>query len=43
MEEKTPLQIFEELYRLQNNQDMSQEQRELARDLIGQIWEGGEA
>lgn len=43
VEEKTPLQLFEELYRLQNNQDMSQEQRELARDLIGQIWEGGEA
>ena len=37
---KTPLQLFEELYELQNNQPMSDVQREFARELIESIWEG---
>ena len=38
-EEKTPLQIFEELYRLQNNQDLGEEQRAYLTRLVEEIWE----
>lgn len=38
-EERTPLQLFEELYRLQNNQDFGEEQREYLAGLIEEIWE----
>ena len=36
---KTPLQLFEELYELQNNQPMSEEQRQFAQELIETIQE----
>lgn len=39
VQQKTPLELFEELYELQNNQPMSEEQRAFARDLIEQIRE----
>lgn len=39
---KTPLTLFEELYERQNNQPMSEIQRNYARDLIETIWEGNE-
>ena len=37
---KSPLDLLEELYQLQNNQPMSQVQRTYARELIERIWEG---
>ena len=37
--QKTPLQLFEELYELQNNQPMSQEQRLFAQELIESMQE----
>ena len=37
---KTPLELFEELYELQNNQPMGEEQRAFTRELIESIWEG---
>jgi exonuclease SbcD len=37
---KSPLELFEELYELQNNQKMSQEQRSFTQALIQSIWEG---
>lgn len=39
---KSPLTLFEELYERQNNQPMSEIQRNYARDLIETIWEGNE-
>lgn len=36
---KAPLELFEELYEMQNNQPMSEEQRIFAQDLIESIWE----
>lgn len=38
--EKSPLEVFEELYDKQNNRSMSQEQREFCEALIAEIWEG---
>jgi exonuclease SbcD len=40
VQRKTPLELFEELYEQQNNQPMSEEQRNFARELIESIWEG---
>lgn len=40
VQRKSPLQLFEELYELQNNQPMSREQRDFAMELIESIWEG---
>lgn len=40
VQRKSPLQLFEELYELQNNQPMSPEQREFSSCLIESIWEG---
>ena len=37
---KSPLQLFGELYELQNNQPMSDIQRDFLTELIGNIWEG---
>ena len=37
---RSPLELFDELYELQNNQPMSEEQRGFTRDLIESIWEG---
>jgi len=36
---KSPLALFEELYQLQNNQPMSEIQKQFTRDLIKSIWE----
>jgi len=36
---KSPLELFDELYELQNNQPMSDEQRRFTRELIESIWE----
>lgn len=40
VQRKSPLALFDELYELQNNQPMSEEQRSFARELIESIWEG---
>ena len=37
---KTPLELFRELYELQNNQPMSDVQADFLRELIESIWEG---
>ena len=37
---KSPLDLFDELYELQNNQSMSEAQRTFAQALIESIWEG---
>lgn len=42
VETKSPLELFSEFYRLQNNQDMSPEQSEYMKELIEKIWEGKE-
>lgn len=39
IEQKSPLKLFEEFYSLQNNQPVSQEQRELLTKLIDELWE----
>lgn len=36
---KSPLELFDELYELQNNQPMSDEQRSFTQELIENIWE----
>lgn len=41
VEEKTPFDIFGELYEKQNNQEMNEEQKKLIHDLIEKIWEDG--
>ena len=40
VEQKTPLQLFGELYEQQNNQPMSNEQSRFVQELIESIWEG---
>lgn len=40
VQRKSPLTLFEELYELQNNQPMSDEQRFFVRELMEAIWEG---
>ena len=40
VEQKTPLQLFGELYEQQNNQPMSEEQSRFVQELIESIWEG---
>jgi hypothetical protein len=40
VQRKSPLELFDELYELQNNQPMSDEQRSFAGELIESIWEG---
>ena len=39
VQRKTPLALLEELYALQNNQPMGEQQRAFAQSLIEQIWE----
>lgn len=39
VEHKTPLELFSEFYELQNNQEMSEDQREVVNDMIVSIWE----
>lgn len=38
IEKKSELELFEEFYEMQNNQEMSEEQRAFASDLIQSIW-----
>ena len=40
VEQKDPLELLEEFYRIQNGQPMSEEQRKLAKELMEDIWEG---
>lgn len=40
VETKSPVDLFADFYKLQNNQPMSSEQTEFMRDLIESIWEG---
>lgn len=40
VQRKSPLELFDELYELQNNQPMSEEQRNFTQELIESIWEG---
>ena len=40
VQRKSPLELFDELYELQNNQPMSDEQRSFTQELIESIWEG---
>lgn len=40
VQRKSQLELFEELYELQNNQPMTEEQRRFAQELIESIWEG---
>ena len=40
VQRKSPLQLFGELYELQNNQPMSEQQRSFTLELIESIWEG---
>ncbi len=42
VEDKTPLELFEELYVRQNNKGMTDEQKSLVTSLIEKIWEGEE-
>lgn len=39
VEKKSPIELFEEFFELQNNQEMTKEQRELTTELISSIWE----
>ena len=39
VEQKSPLQLFAELYEQQNNQPMSEEQSSFTQGLIESIWE----
>ncbi len=38
VDKKTPIELFEEFYEMQNNKEMSDEQRELVQELIENIW-----
>ena len=40
VQRKSPLELFDELYELQNNQPMSEEQRNFTLELIESIWDG---
>ena len=40
VQHKSPLELFEELYELQNNQPMSEQQRSFTLEMIESIWEG---
>ncbi len=39
VENKSPLELFSEFYELQNNQELSDSQREMVNDMIVSIWE----
>ena len=42
VDEKSPLELFSQLYETQNNQEMNEEQKDFIKNLIEQIWEGEE-
>lgn len=39
-EHKSPIELFEDFYKMQNNSDMTEEQREFAEMIIEDIWNG---
>ena len=39
---KSPMELFEDFYELQNNQPMSAEQTEFMKELIAKTWEAGQ-
>ena len=39
VEKKSPIELFSEFYEMQNNQEMTDEQREFVQNLIESIWE----
>lgn len=39
IENKSPMELFEEFFELQNNQEMSEEQRKFSLEMIEKIWE----
>ncbi len=39
VEEKSPMELLREFYELQNNQSMTDEQEEIARGMMEEIWE----
>ena len=39
VERKSPLELMEDFYEIQNNQKMTEEQRDFCSDLIESIWE----
>ena len=41
VEKKSPIDLFKEFYENQNNQSLTDEQREFMEELIEEIWEGG--
>lgn len=42
VEKKSPIDLFKEFYENQNNQSLTDEQREFMEELIEEIWEGGD-
>ena len=42
VDEKSPLELFSQLYETHNNQEMNEEQKDFIKNLIEQIWEGEE-
>ena len=40
VEKKSPLELFEEFYETQNNQQMKDVQREYVTNMINKLWEG---
>ena len=40
VEQKSPLELFEEFYQLQNNQPFTPQQRALVKEIMESIWEG---
>ena len=42
MEKKSPMELFQELYRKQNHQDMSEEQKTFLKEMMEGIWEDAE-
>ena len=39
VEEKTPFELFSQFYEMQNNQPMSDEQRNFVKKMIEEVWE----
>ena len=42
VEQKSPMELFKEFYEIQNNQSLSEDQREFMEEIIEEIWEGGD-
>jgi hypothetical protein len=40
VEEKKPIELFSELYEMQNNKELTPEQEEYMRELIDAVWDG---